>query len=130
MSSWLKAPPISSLGLTIPLNKFVMAVRSWLGVSSFPSHSTLFCSCGCLIIPNGHVLSCGHGPWRIHRHDCLRDVNYQALVIDNSSVRKYQKFSGHLAEKPGDIFHSDFSDGRPSYFDVSVCKSIVINQLV
>ena len=98
-----------------------MATRIWLGIPTFHSTPAPLCPCGSPIDPNGdHLLGCGHGPWRIRRHDSLRDIIYQALLVDNTSVRKEQRVSGHSKERPGDIFHPTFSDSRPTYFDVSI----------
>ena len=55
-SSWLRAPPIPSLGLSMPPNEFPLVVRIWLGIPSFPSTPALLCPCGSVIDPNGdHV---------------------------------------------------------------------------
>ncbi len=37
-SSWLKAPPIPTLNLSIPSCEFIVAVRIWLDLPTFPSN--------------------------------------------------------------------------------------------
>ena len=67
-SSWLRAPPIASLGLQIPPCDFSIACRLWLGIASFRADPPTRCPCGSQIDPPGyHLLSCGHGPWKIKR---------------------------------------------------------------
>ena len=124
-SSWLRAPPIQSLGLAMPSSSFALACRIWLGIPSFPASTPLLCPCGSAIDPNGdHLLGCGHGPLRIRRHDILRDTLFQTLLLDNRAVRREQRVSGQSKDRPGDIFHPDFSDGIPTFFDVSVCSPL------
>lgn len=102
-----------------------MASRIWLGIPSFTANPPLKCPCGSLIDPNGdHLLGCGQGPLRIRRHDALRDILYQALVQDNPSVRREQRISGDSHDRPGDIYHPDFANGRPTYFDISIANSL------
>ena len=121
----LRAPPIPSLGLSMPPNEFPLAVRIWLGIPSFPSTPALLCPCGSVIDPNGdHLLGCSHGPFRIRRHDAIRDIIYEALLLDNQSVKREQSASSQSRNRPGDIFHPDFSNGRPTYFDISVCNPL------
>lgn len=92
-SSWLRAPPINSLGLSIPNSEFIMASHIWLGIPLFTSNPSPLCPCGSAIDPNGdHLLGCGHGPLRIRRHDALREIIFQALLLDNSQVKREQSF--------------------------------------
>ena len=71
-----------------------------------------------------HLLGCGHGVLRIQRHDALRDIVYHALRMDNPGVRTEQRCQGDHQDRPGDIFHPDFQDGRPAYFDVTVRNTL------
>ena len=57
----------------------------------------------------------------IRRHNALCDIIYFALLEDNSEVRREQ---GVSASRPGDVFHSDFHHGRPTYFDISVRSAL------
>ena len=124
-SGWLKAAPIPALGLSIPPDEFIIASRVWLGIPSFPVSPPCVCPCGSVIDPIGvHLLSCGHGPYRIRRHDTLRDTIYQALLLDNKEVRREQKLSGTTQERPGDIYHPDFHQGRPTFFDMAVTSPL------
>ena len=45
---------------------------------------------------------------------------YHTLSLDNSNVRLEERILGATRQRPGDICHPDFSDGHPTYFDVSV----------
>ena len=69
------------------------------------------------------LLGCGN-PLRIQRHDSLRDIIFQALLLDSRPTRREQRISGHSKERPGDVFNPTFTDGRPTYFDVSVCSPL------
>ena len=125
-SAWLKAPPLANLGLSIPFCEFSIATRIWLGIPSFQSSPPLLCQCGSFIdLCGDHLLGCSHGPLRIRRHDALRDVVFHSLLLDNTSTRREQRISGDSSDRPGDIYHPDFSDGKLTYFDLSVCNSLV-----
>ena len=129
-SSWLRAPPIASLGLQIPPCDFSIACQLWLGIASFPADPPTRCPCGSQIDPPGyHLLSCGHGPWRIKRHDALRDTLYQALLLDNPEAAREQRLSGLTKKRPGDVFHPSFSNGRPTFFDVSVRSPLTLGNI-
>ena len=100
-SSWLRAPPIPSLGLSMPPNEFPLTVRIWLEISSFPSTPALLCPCGSVIDPNGdHLLSCS---FQDQTHDAIRDIIYEALLLDNQSVKREQSASNQSRNRPGDI---------------------------
>ena len=74
-SAWLKATPIPSLGLDIPGSEFNIAFQIWLGILLIPPSSSLICPCTQFIDQYGdHFLGCSCGPYRIRRHDALRDV--------------------------------------------------------
>ena len=94
-SAWLRAPPISSLGLSIHPNEFVIALRIWLGIHCFPSSPLSLCFCGSVIDHNGdHLLGWGHNPLRIRRHESLCDIVYHSLHQDGPLVRREQRLSG------------------------------------
>ena len=48
-------------------------------------------------------------------------ILFQALLQENYQVKREQRIFGS-AIRPGDIFHPDFADGKPTYayFDISV----------
>ena len=124
-SSWLKAPPIPSLGLTMPKSEFSSCLRLWLGISFIPVNFSLLCVCSKYIDPYGdHLIGCSHGPYRIRYHNALRDIIWHALQQDNSEVRREQRICRDDRSKPGDVFHPHFTDGKPTYFDVSVRNMI------
>ena len=51
-------------------------------------------------------------------HNALWDSHY--LSVDNSDTQIEQQCSGDNNRWPGDIYHPDFLEGYPAYFDVSV----------
>ena len=120
--AWLRALPAPALGLAILSQEHVLALRLWLGITTFPPPpGALRCVCGVQLDPFGdHLLGCGHGVLRIQRHDALRDIVYHALRMDNPGVRTEQRCQGDHQDRPGDIFHPDFQDGRPAY-SMSLC---------
>ena len=124
-SSWLKAVPIQSLGLTMPSSEFITSLKIWLGIPIFSPQPTVMCPCGQPVdIYGDHLLECNHGPFRIRRHDSLRDVIWHALLQDNTTVCREQRITGDCHDRPGDIYHPDFSNGKPSFFDISVRSSL------
>ncbi len=46
------------------------------------------------------------------------------MLLDNKATRREQRICGDSQDRPGDIFHPDFTDGRPTYFDVSVTNTL------
>jgi len=122
--AWLRALPAPALGLAMAPHEFVLALRLWLGIAVFAA-TRVRCVCGTLLDPFGdHLLGCGHGVLRIRRHDALRDVVYHALRLDCPGVRTEQRCAGDHHDRPGDIFHPDFQDGLPGYFDVTVRNTL------
>ena len=120
-SGWLKAAPLSSLGLAMPCHEFTTSLRLWLGIpiTSLPSSS--ICPCSATLDQYGdHLLGCKVGPYRIRRHNALRDIIYYTLKQDNPNVRLEQPLNSNTREKPGDIYHPDFIDSRPTYFDITI----------
>ena len=101
-SGWLQAAPLRSLGLDIPSPEFIMALKLWLGIPIFSQTSPSICPCSNLIDQYGdHLLGCAHGPYRIRRHDALRDVLYHTLKADNQSVKLEQRINGsHRKNSP------------------------------
>ena len=75
--------------------------------------------------PHGdHLLGRGHGPLRIRWHDSIVNLLYHTLSQDNSNVWLEERIWGATIQRPGDIYHPDFSDGHPAYFDVSVRNTL------
>ena len=112
-SAWLKAAPISSLGLAMAGPEFISATRYWLGIPHIPPSTPLLCPCSNHIDPYGdHIIGCAHGPYRIRRHDALRNTIFHTLREDNPNVLLEQRVSGDSGTRPGDIYHPDFDNGR------------------
>ena len=121
-SAWLQAIPNPNLGLSLVAPEFICALRYWLGIPFFDASHLYSCS-STLDSHGDHLLGCGHGPLRICHHDAICHIVFQVLLQDNSQVRQEQRLFGSSATRPGDIFHPDFADGRPTYFNLPVCNS-------
>ena len=126
VGSWLRAIPNPNLGRAMLPQEFVIAVRLWLGIKLFPSSpQSVRCPCGQVIDCYGdHLLGCGQGPLRIKRHDSIRDIIWQSLILDNPQTSKEQRCDSSNS-RPGDILHPDFILGKPAFFDVSVRNSFI-----
>lgn len=104
---------------------FIVAVKIWLGMAMFSMNPSPRCACNNVIDPYGdHLVGCAHGPLRIARHNGLRDVIWHALLQDDSNTRREQRISGESQERPGDVAHPSFVDGRPTFFDISVTTTL------
>ena len=124
--AWLRAIPNPNLGLSMLSHEFVISIRLWLGIKMFPSPPTsILCTCRQHIDPFGdHLISCGTGPERTRRHNALAEVIFQALLVKNKDVVKEVRCSGSDESRPGDVFHPDFLEGKPAYFDITVRNSL------
>ena len=71
-----------------------------------------------------HLLGCGHKLLRIHRHESLCDIVYHSLHQGGPFIRREQRLSGASQDRPCYIFHSDFLNGKPTYFDLTVRNSL------
>ena len=122
---WLRAVPNPNLGLAMSRHEFSIAVRLLLGITLFPAHpSAVRCKCGQLIDGFGdHLLGCRQIHLRSKCHDALRDVIFNALLVDDKGTLKEQRFSSDTSDRPGDVFHPNFLTGRPAYFDITVRNS-------
>jgi len=118
-SGWLKALQQPSLGLAFTTHDFIVALRLWLGIPSFPLSP--LCTCLSVIDHFGdHLLGCSHGPLRIQHHDALVSVVHNALLQDHPGVLREQGASTSDDSRPGDLYHPNFRLGRPTYFDLPV----------
>ena len=109
----------------MPAAEFLVALKVWLGIPLNPLSSPVVCPCSNIIDRYGdHLLGCSHGPYRIRRHNALRDIIYHALKQDNQNVKLEQSAGGSSNTRPGDVYHPDFDNGKPSFFDVSVCNTL------
>ena len=118
----------------MPQKAFTISLRTrlWLGIPLFPSDlGSKRCFCGQILDQFGdHLLGCGHNNLRIRRHDTLSDVLFHALLVDNANCRKEQRCSSDNSTRPGDVFHPDFDQGRPTYFDITVRNSLQPSYIV
>ena len=90
----------------------------------FPLHSCV-ATCSSSIDSYGdHLLGCSYGPLCIHRHDALTCILFHSMLLDNPGVLREQRVSGDNQSRPGDLYHPDFCQGRPAFFDVSVRNTL------
>ena len=124
--AWLRAVPNLNLGLSMLQHEFIVAIRIWLGIALFPDPpDSPRCVCGSIIDPHGdHLLGYGYDSALNRRHNALCDIIWHALLIDNKAARREQTCSGSSRARPGDIFHPDFADGRPAFFDITVRNTV------
>ena len=52
-------------------------------------------------------------------HDALVSIVHHGLLQDHPGVLREQSIASDQS-RPGDIYHPDFTLGRPAYFDLSV----------
>ena len=87
-----------------------------------PNH--LRCLCGqTLDVFGDHILGCRKGHLRSKCHDALRDIIYHCVLTDTKEARIEQRSNRENLKRPGDIFHPDFLEGKPTYFDVLIRNS-------
>ena len=88
--AWLMAIPNQKFGLFMSPQKFMVALRMWLGILVFLSPpSSVRCPCGTVIDPHGdHVLGCGHGLLRNKRHDTLCDVISTQFLLTTPTAKR------------------------------------------
>ena len=106
-------------------HEFTIAVHLWLGLPLFSSRpNAVCCICGQVLDKLGdHLLGCRKLCLRTRRHDALRDVIFQALLVHDKGTRREQRSSSENYSRPGDVYHPNVLFGRPAYFDVTVCNS-------
>ena len=71
-----------------------------------------------------HLLDCGFGLERTHRHNALAEVIFQALLVESRDVMREMMCNGFTESHPGDVFHPYFLEGGPAYFDMTVRNSL------
>ena len=124
--AWLRAIPNPNLGLSCLLMSLLLQYGSgWESRCFLLLRHLSLCSCGQHIDTFGdHLLGCGFGLERTRRHNALAKVIFQALVVENRDVMRKMRCNGSTESRPGDVFHPDFLEGRPAYFDVTVSNSL------
>ena len=105
--------------------EFITALRLRLGCAPFSpsSSSAIRCPCGQVInVCGDHVLGCGFGPLRIKS---LCEVIFHNLLIDNPGVLREQHCSFNRGGPTWRcvLYHPDFVQGKPAFFDVTVRNS-------
>ena len=103
------------------VNPPIVSLCTWLAINLFMDAPSSLCACKSPIDPLGdHLLGCGFGPFRIHRHNALCNNILHSLLQDNANTRCEQQVSGDSQACPGDVYHPDFTNSHPTYLDVSV----------
>ena len=105
-------------------NEFVTAAKVWLGLPVLPVD--LRCTCGRALCEFGdHLLGCrGLSGLRIRRHDELKSILFHALLLDDRRAKMEQRCAGDGKARPGDVYHPNFLEGKPAYFDISVRNTL------
>ncbi len=105
-------------------------MRLRLRIAVFPRHPTSYrFTCNHVLDEHGdHAFGCG--PLRIKRHEDVCDVIYHCLLKENAGTRREQGCSTLFIDRPGDVYHPDFSQGKPAYFDVSVRNSFGLSRII
>ena len=126
-SLWLRAFPNPKVGLPMTREEFTTASKIWLGLPFFSSQNyNLRCIFGHVLDKYlDHLLRCGKRSLLTKRHNALRELLFQYPISDNSDCKIEQGCSLNNYKKPGDLFHSDFLDGRSAFFDITVGKSLL-----
>ena len=112
----------------MPSSEFIITLRIWLGIPILTTNA--LCSCGSPLDTYGdHLLGYGSGPFRIRCHDALCGIIWHALLQDNSNATQEQRATGDSQRRPGDVYHPDFLDSCPTFFNISVRNSLQPNHL-
>ena len=108
--AWLTAIPNPNLGLAMSHHELTIAVHLWLGVPLFSSPpNAVCCICGQVLDKFGDHLGCRKICLHSRRHDALRDVIFQALLVHDKGTRREQRSSSENYSRPGDVYHPNFS---------------------
>ena len=86
--AWLIAITDPNLGLAMSRHEFTIAVHLWLGLPlySSPPNAVRYI-CGQVLDKFGdHLLGCRKISLRSRRHDALRDVIFQALLVHDKGT--------------------------------------------
>ncbi len=127
VSAWLRTISNSNLGLALPSKKFIVALWIWLRIPVFPSvPATKRCTCDAIIDKFGdHLLRYNQEQKvRIRRQNALREVIFNAVLVDYPCCRREMKRKSTCETRPGDDFHPDYEQGLPTYFDLTVGNSL------
>ncbi len=93
--AWHTAIPNPNLGLVMSCHEFTIAVHLWLGLPLFSSPpNAVRCIC-CQVLDKfyNHLLGCRKISLRSRRHDALKDVIFQALLVHDKETRREQSSS-------------------------------------
>ena len=71
-----------------------------------------------------HLLGCGHGSLRSRRHNALRDIIYHTLLVDDAGSRIEERCRSTSFNRHGDVYHSNFTNSKPAYFNVSIWNTM------
>ena len=70
-----------------------------------------------------HFLGCGHGSLQSRCHNALQDIISHTLLVDAGSRLK-ERCSSTSFNRPGYVYHLNFTNGKPAYFDVSIWNTM------
>ena len=103
------------------LSSSVLLDTSW--VSFFDTCH--LCSCGSTLDPHeDYMLGCGHGRLCFHWYDAFAYypiILFQALLQDNSQIKREQYIFVSYDVIPRDTFNPEFADSQPTYIVWYLC---------
>ena len=76
------------------------------------------------------ILGCGNRSLRIKHHGASRNLLFHYLLPDNKGLEIEQRCSAENFKRPGDLYHPDFLEGCPAFFDVSVRNSLQPSHII
>ena len=67
---------------------------------------------------------------RSSHHNTLRDITYHTLLVDDASSRLEERCSSTSFNHPGNVYHPNFTNGKPACFDVSIWNTMQPSYIV
>ena len=131
--NWLNVAPITTLGLHLRPQEFVLAAGYRLGLPLYGEGPTPTCPvCHQPSDRRGtHSMSCGSGPERNWRHNSLRDAIHEYAVEAGFNPRKEVRFLlPGRDSRPADVLIPHFAGGRDAALDVTVVNPCQVATVV
>ena len=124
-SSWLSVVPSEGLGLHFEPNQYHVALKWWLGLDTSGGSRCSLCPDSILDPLGHHATTCKQGGDIVHRHNLLRDVFADSCRLAHLSVKVEvgnNLTPDHDHTRPADVLVHNWSQGKPSAFDFSICE--------
>ena len=127
-TSWVSVLPSGEPGTHFYPSEFCSAISWWLGLETTRASSCcLLCPEIALDLLGHHALSCGRGGDVVLRHNQLRDIFVDFCHKANLSVKVEagSTLTPDLSRsRPADALVSNWSDGIPTAFDITVTSPL------